>query len=378
MASSDDTESIADYLATIPKGGAKNILDNLESGHRRLDDQGLEIISNVRVRLAGWSGGRSPKIADEMSDIRIVQNLESPLVEWRDRLDEASNNKELDLDQHGLNDEHHRWLEHFSKKGGHVSRMPTLKVREIMKTGAIAIVELQVRKGVWVAVASVSSLMDVPFSKEESELDEIWPMYDARDLTLPSIEMEEMIPNLHNYMLIVRSTVLETLSSEQLKLKEPLPEELEGKSMRRFGFAALGKIHILHAMKEVCKKTGLTMNIGSLRHPKEQGISMANEPSTQHNSWVNGWGWKKEYHDCVIPKDGKKRPKNVNMFWLARRATIESGIEKFLASNGILTGKGWDSSRVRKSMENFAKCMQKDVDSGRKQRMKYNYCAKSS
>lgn len=369
--------------------------------HDTLSEERLNLVGRVRVRIAGHIANSKPDspIVDFDEEVKKFRDLESHFLGWRNGLEEETqrldrliqelradiewedNMKQEDLSstrlgrvtrfrnkqkltEWGLSEEHHSQLENFHTHGGHAGGLSEEQVLFIMEHGIVAFLEMEVRKNVFVTVGHVSAMYSLPKSVQGKAL---FPNFVAKDLPSSPDELIEKPEDLSNMLLIVRSTILETLRSDVFEEEldgQKLPPELEGVSLRRLGLAARGKREVFEAARTVADLKHLTFNIGWLKHPDDAGINLGNAPSLGHNSWMEPIGWR-GYKNVVVPAYPPVRPKNVNMFWMSFLGLIERGISLFEQKDGILGGKGWDIPAVRRSARRSAQLACADAESGR-------------
>lgn len=336
--------------------------------HMPLDDEQLEIVNDqMRVRLAGWEN-ECP--IDWRQDIHKLQDLELSLVDWLREFKQATK-RSLPQDEHGLNALQYQAIKRFHTEGGHAGRLNASKVRAIMQRGMIVFIELEIAPGVFLPVGSVSALLPAPCSTPEKgeDLDPDFPNYDLQDVLLSPAELPIFVGQAKKRIVIVRSSIRNVLSTEQLMQEETsrqilkqlpggkLGSQWEGLSLRRLGFAARGKDEIFH----IAQRTGyeyVTYNIGRLRTPGMAHIEMGkNNPSHQHNSWNNPLAWR----SCITPLAG-----NMAMSWMTYDGRIKDGIRAFEDIGGTLEGKGYYLPSIYRSVDQTARQIVLDAVSDRR------------
>jgi hypothetical protein len=315
---------------------------------RTLDEE--RFIHRVRVRLA------------TEADIGLYMDLENPHVQWLDRVKEATAHPDGPTDIFGLHYGQRHAMEEFQTKGGHISRLPQNKIEFILKNGAIAILEYEVARNVYVTLGSVSALLPIPCTplpedpaRAHLDLHPLFPNFDLRGIKMPKETLPKAIAERQKRLLICRSTVRDRLTEAQLleetegrKLLSALTpaqrvelQRVFGMDLRRLGLAARGKAEIFHLAQGFDFKT-LTFNIGRMQDPTKSQITMVNGPSQAHNDWMKTWAWR-DYYDVVIPEI-------IRMYWMAYDGEIADGLDEFeRIDGGLLSGKLWDIHEIDRS-----------------------------
>lgn len=340
---------------------------DMQSKRQRLPERDLsDIVRHVTVRLGGYTREGLPMPYGP--DIELFKRTEAPFGEWVHRLQAAAADPMQESDEHGMKPGMREAIALFQENGGHVCSLDDEHIRLLMRNGAIAFIELQVREGVYVTLGTVSALSSVPWTDETGtdgkqrspdDLDPQWPQYDLRDVKIPYPEQRKAFAAASRQILICRSSIHETLRSalfrEELEGGQ-LPEHLEGRALRRLGLAARGKDEMFHIAQKFGSED-LTFNIGTVGLPKRKALNMGNRPSEAHNRWMNVWAWRHHYHTRLCD--------NINMYWTAYEGEIASGILAFEGPGGILSEKGWDIPAIHVSAQRNFEALQRDIASGR-------------
>lgn len=312
----------------------------------------MELHRRVRIRLAGWQNDR-PVPLDE--DIAHYQKLESPFIEWRDRLESAAAGND---GIGGMTDAMRREVKHFRERGGHISRLPPETIRFIMQHGIVIFLEMMIRDRLAVTFGSVSALSAAPASVN-ADVDQNllgkcrFPNMEVADLGVPSFLRDGIFEHPEHVLYICRSSIQEILQSDGV-----LPHEAEEIPLQRHGLAGLGKA-IVFAEGMLRGNTQVMMNIGCLQTNEDGMIAMddfrTNQPSRRHNRWLTNYGWRLQYCNEIVPH-------LVTMFWQAYFGFLHDGMQNV---HEILKKKGWDEQQVITTTTTIHHQMEDDIRHGR-------------
>ncbi|MCF7845072.1 MAG: hypothetical protein K9M03_04575 [Kiritimatiellales bacterium] len=329
--------------------------------------ESLNIHERFRIRPAGWKDGEQVPLEEE---IALYQRVESPFVEFRDKIEDAGRRCEGT----GTNEEIQYWVDYFRNKGGHVSRLAPDDIQYIMEHGLVVFLELKIREGIYTTFGSVSALSAIPTAGKSKTKDGDRSGNKIEEALLgsknPNLELIDVgIPYFHHWMenpantlYICRSSILANINRQNMdpEIADALPDSMEGLPLQRHGFASRGKYEIF-SVAERNDNHHVMMNIGVLTTPDNIALSVRNwretinQPSFKHNNWLGDWGWRLVYRNHILlPED------RVTMYWMAFREKLKLGREVCL---GRL--KKWNQTELDESVALTNSQLQQDIEQGR-------------
>lgn len=352
-------EGVIEELERLYETEAAVAVEGKVPVHARLDDEELmAVVGRMRIRLAGFDFAIQPIEPDD--DLDMLARLEASFTKWISSIQTAAAGGD-GLDKDNLNPEMRRQMDFFHINGGHTSEYSPEQRRFLLERGLVALIELEVRKGVHVAVGALSGLSRNPWT-DEGPLFEPFPQFDLRDLHIDPEEQGSLRELAGQSFLTCRSTVLPStdhpLVREQLKMKrEELPEELENQPLRRMGLAAHAKavmLGIAQKFNDAGKQKStnrpptrfVTSNIATLFYG-DSPDGFANMPSTKFNDWMRSVGWRKKFKMTL---DERSR---LRLRLQALMGPLFDGTKALIGPRGIASLKGHSIDLVEKEIRKW-------------------------
>ncbi|OGJ62381.1 hypothetical protein A3A67_04360 [Candidatus Peribacteria bacterium RIFCSPLOWO2_01_FULL_51_18] len=358
---------------TTPLPEAERVLEHLQrlydteeeekrkvpSGHTCLSDEKLaDIVERTRVRLAGHDAGG--KFIDANNDLKMLGRIEAPFTDWISRIQNAAKRDDFIFDEDNLNPEMRQAIENFHLEGGHTGEYSPGQRDYLSGKGLVLLIELEVRKDIFVTIGALSGLSRNPWT-DEGEFFEIFPQFDLRDLHVDTEEYGSLKELARQSFLTCRSTIVPStdhpLIKEQLQEKgETMPDQLQGQPLRRMGFAARAKSVMLGIAERFGNKYA-TSNIATLFYGDNPG-GFENLPSTEFNKWMRAVAFRKEFK-MVLDQRSRLR-----LRLQALMGKLSEGKKALVGPGGIASSKGHDIGIIETETRRWFAAIRHDIRHG--------------